>query len=60
MKVKVILEVSLEDLVDYQQSYLELKEEPPDIEEIKNIYIEHFLADKNDYLCKNEITVYFI
>lgn len=60
MKAKVILEVTLEELVEIQQSYLEIGEEPPGIESIKDNLIDNFLADKNDYLDEDEIKVYFI
>ena len=60
MEAKVILEVTLEELVEIQQSYLEIGEEPPGIEEIKNSLIDNFFADRNDYLDKNYTTVYFV
>ena len=49
MKAKVILEVTLEELVEIQQSYLEIGEEPPGIEEIKNSLIDNFFADKKKF-----------
>lgn len=60
MKAKVILEVTLEELVEIQQSYLEIGEEPPGIEEIKNDFIDNFFADRSDYLDPDRIKVYFV
>lgn len=60
MKAKVILEVTLEELVEIHQSYLETGEEPPGIEEIKNNCINNFFADRSDYLDEDYITVYIV
>ena len=60
MKAKVILEVTLEELVEIQQSYLEIGEEPPGIEEIKNSLIDKFFADRSDYLDEDYTTVYLV
>lgn len=60
MKAKVILEVTLEELIEIQQFYLEIGEEPPSIEEIKNNFINNFFADRSDYLDADRIKVYFV
>lgn len=60
MKAKVILEVTLEELIEIQQAYLEIGEEPPGIEEIKNNFIDNFFADRSDYLDADRIKVYFV
>ena len=50
MKAKVILEVSMEEFKDWQQDILEFKE----------TCIEHFFADKSEYLDEDYTTVYLV
>jgi len=60
MKAKVILEVSYQDFKDWQQDVLEIDGELPPLEEFKEMCIEHFMADRSDYLDKNYTTVYLV
>ena len=60
MKAKVILEVTLEELIGIQQSYLEIGEEPPGIEQIKHNFNDNFFADRSDYLDGDYMTVYLV
>ena len=60
MKAKVILEVSYQEFKDWQQDVLEMAGELPPLEEFKEMCIEHFMADRNDYLDKKYMTVYLV
>lgn len=60
MKAKVILEVSYQDFKDWQQDILEMDGELPPLEEFKEMCIEHFLADRGDYLDEDYTTVYLV
>ena len=60
MKAKVILEVSYQEFKDWQQDVLEMDGELPPLENFKEICIEHFLADRGDYLDKDYTTVYLV
>lgn len=60
MKAKVILEVSMEEFKDWQQDVFEIDGELPTLEEFKEICIEHFFADKSEYLDEDYTTVYLV
>lgn len=60
MKAKVILEVSYQEFKDWQQDVLEMDGELPPLEEFKEMCIEHFLADRGDYLDEDYTTVYLV
>ena len=60
MKAKVILEVSMEEFKDWQQDVLEIDGKLPTLEEFKEMCIEHFFADKSEYLDEDYTTVYII
>ena len=60
MKAKVILEVSYQEFKDWQQDVLEMDGELPFLEEFKEMCIEHFLADRGDYLDEDYTTVYLV
>lgn len=60
MKAKVILEVSYQEFKDWQQDILEMDGELPPLEEFKEMCIEHFLADRGDYLDEDYTTVYLV
>ena len=60
MKARVILEVSYQEFKDWQQDVLEMDGELPPLEEFKEICIEHFLADRGDYLDEDYTTVYLV
>ena len=60
MKAKVILEVSMEEFKDWQQDVLEIDGKLPTLEEFKEMCIEHFFADKSEYLDEDYTTVYLV
>lgn len=60
MKAKVILEVPYQEFKDWQQDVLEMDGELPPLEEFKEMCIEHFLADRGDYLDEDYTTVYLV
>lgn len=60
MKARVILEVSYQEFKDWQQDVLEMDGELPPLEEFKEMCIEHFLADRGDYLDEDYTTVYLV
>lgn len=60
MKAKVILEVSYQEFKDWQQDVLEIDGELPSLEEFKEMCIEHFFADRGDYLDEDYTTVYLM
>ena len=60
MKAKVILEVPYQEFKDWQQDVLEIDGELPPLEEFKEMCIEHFLADRGDYLDEDYTTVYLV
>ena len=60
MKAKVILEVSMEEFKDWQQDVFEIDGELPTLEEFKEMCIEHFFADKSEYLDEDYTTVYLV
>lgn len=60
MKARVILEVSYQEFKDWQQDVLETDGELPPLEEFKEMCIEHFLADRGDYLDEDYTTVYLV
>ena len=58
MKVKIQILIGKEELDrDYGNDYIELNGELPSFEEIKEAYIDMFIADKNDYINSDEIDV---
>ena len=60
MKAKVILEVSYQEFKDWQQDVLEMDGELPPLEDFKEMCIEHFMADRSDYLDEDYMTVYLV
>lgn len=60
MKAKVILEVSYQDFKDWQQDVLEMVGEFPLLEDFKELCLERFMADRNEYLDKKYTTVYLV
>ena len=60
MKAKVILEVSMEEFKDWQKDILEFDGILPTLEEFKEMCIEHFFADKSEYLDEDYTTVYIV
>lgn len=60
MKVKITIEVSLEELNEYIDSYKECNyDEVPTLKQIKQSYIDCFMADKSDFINPDEIEIYF-
>lgn len=58
MKVKIQIFIDKEELDrDYGNDYIELNGELPSFEEIKEAYIDMFIANKNDYINSDEIDV---
>lgn len=58
MKVKIQIFIDREELNrDYGNDYIELNDELPSFEEIKEAYIDMFIANKNDYINSDEIDV---
>ena len=60
MKAKVLLEVSMEEFKDWQKDILEFDGVLPTLEEFKEMCIEHFFADKSEYLDEDYTTVYIV
>ncbi len=60
MQVKIMIEVPLADLAEYMVSYLECNGIALTVEQAKKTYVEQFLADKNDYIDTDKITVFFV
>lgn len=60
MKAKVTLEVSYQEFKDWQKDILEFDGVLPTLEEFKEMCIEHFLADRGDYLDEDYTTVYLV
>lgn len=60
MKVKIIIEVPVQELAEDVESYKEDNYgEIPSLEEWKKTYIDYFMADKSDFIDPDEIEVYF-
>lgn len=58
MKVKIQIFISKEELNrDYGNDYIELNGGLPSLEEIKEAYIDMFIANRNDYIDSDEIDV---
>ena len=58
MKVKIQILIDKEELNRYYSNdYIELNGELPSFEEIKEDYIDMFIANKNDYIDSDEIDV---
>ena len=58
MKVKIQILIDKEEIDrDYGKDYIELNGELPSFEEIKEAYIDMFIANKNDYINSDEIDV---
>ena len=55
MKVKIIIEVPLDELKEDIESYNEVLP----LEEWKKHYIDYFMADKSDFIDPDKIEVYF-
>lgn len=60
MKVIISIAVPEEELRELQKGFLECNERIMTLEEAKSIYVDWFLANKNDYIDPNEISVHFI
>lgn len=60
MKVIISIVVPEEELREQQREFLECNERIMTLEEAKSMYVDWFLADKNDYIDPDEISVHFI
>lgn len=60
MKVIISIVVPEEELREQQKEFLECNERIMTLEEAKAMYVDWFLADKNDYIDPDEISVHFI
>lgn len=60
MKAKVILEAPYQEFKDWQQNILEIDGKIPSLEDFKEMCIEHFFADRGDYLDEDYMTVYLV
>ena len=61
MKVKVTIDVPIEELAEYLMAYAELNDnivKTPD--EAKSVFIDEFLANRGDYLDEDNITVNYV
>lgn len=60
MKVKISIEVPMEELQENMQEYKECNGEELSLLDAKRNYIDIFIADKSDYIDRDNITVCFI
>lgn len=60
MIVKILIEVPLQDLEEFMREYKECNGEELSLADAKRDYIEQFLADKNDYIDTDKISVCFV
>ena len=60
MQVRIAIEVSLDDLKEYMDEYYDCNGVELTIEQVKQSYIDQFIADKNDYIDPVSIRVYFV
>lgn len=60
MKVKISIEVPMEELQENMQEYKECNGEELSLLAAKRNYIDIFIADKSDYIDRDNITVCFI
>ena len=60
MKAKVILEVPHERFKEWQQEILDCDGVLCTLEEFKKECVDHFFADRNDYLDEDYVTVYIV
>lgn len=60
MKAIISLAVPKEDLEEYQREFEECNGRKMTEQELKDIYVDWFLADKNDYIYPDEISVHFV
>ena len=59
MEVKILIEVTLEELKEYIDEYYECNGEHISLIRAKQMYIETFLADRSDYIDIDKIHVHF-
>lgn len=60
MKVKIIIEVPLDELKEDIESYKEDNyNEVLPLEEWKKHYVDYFMADRSDFIDPDKIEVYF-
>lgn len=57
MKTTIRLSVTKEEVDNYKKGYQECNEWLPTEEEVKQHFIEQFIADKHEYICEAEIGV---
>lgn len=60
IKVIISIIVSEKELQEQQREFLECNEYEMSMQEAKQMYIDWFLADKNDYIDPNMISVHFV
>ena len=60
MKAIISLVVPKEELEEQQKDFLECNDREMTPQELKDMYVDWFLSDKNDYIYPNEISVHFV
>ena len=60
MKAIISLAVPKEEFEEHQREFEECNGRKITEQELKNMYVDWFLADKNDYIYPDEISVHFI
>ena len=60
MKAIISLVVPKKKLEEQQKEFLECNDREMTLQELKNMYVDWFLADKNDYIYPDEISVHFV
>jgi hypothetical protein len=60
MKAIISLAVPKEELEEQQREFEECNDRKMTEQELKDMYVDWFLADKNDYIYPDEISVHFV
>lgn len=60
MKAIISLAVPKGDLEEHQKEFKECNGREMTEQELKNMYVDWFLADKSDYIYPDEISVHFV
>lgn len=60
MKAIISLAVPKEELEEQQREFKECNGREMTEQELKDMYVDWFLADKNDYIYPDEIGVHFV
>ena len=60
MKAIISLVVPKKELEEQQKEFLECNDREMTPQELKDMYVDWFLADKNDYIYPDEISVHFV